>query len=285
MPLVSMRDLLLDARKGGYAVAAFNMENMEMAQVIVRTAQEMRSPVILQTTPGSVKYAGLGMMSAMAAVEAEKADIPVVLHLDHGDSYDLCLAAMKAKYTSIMIDGSKLPYEENIALTARVVREAKKYGIDVEGELGTVGGKEDAHTVKKGEEIYTDPKQAEEFWKKTGVRSLAVAIGTAHGFYKGVPKLDFGRLEKIVSLVNVPIVLHGASGVPDEQVRRAVELGVCKVNFATELRAALTAGVREALRDESIYDPKKFMAKGAERVAEVVRHKITVCGCGGKALS
>lgn len=282
MPLVSMRDLLLDAKKGGYAVAAFNVENMEMVKVIIGTAQEMRSPVILQTTPGSVKYAGLDTMRAMAAVEAEKFDIPVVLHLDHGDSFELCQNAMRAKYTSVMIDGSKLPYEENIALTASVVAQAKKFGIDVEGELGTVGGKEDTHTVKAGEEIYTDPQQAVDFWEKTGVRSLAVAVGTAHGFYKGEPKLDFERLGKIVSMVGVPIVLHGASGVPDAQVRRAVEIGVCKVNFATELRAAMTNGVRDVLKDESVYDPKKYMRKGMERVAEVVRHKIELCGCGGK---
>lgn len=283
MPLVSMRDVLPKAKRDGYAVTAFNIENMEMAQTVVRTAAELRSPVIVQTTPGTVKYAGLGMLRAMVAEEAGQADVPVVLHLDHGNSFELCADAIRAGYTSVMIDGSKLPYEENAALTARVVKMAADAGVDVEGELGTVGGKEDAHEVKSGAEIYTDPRQAAEFRERTGVRSLAVAIGTSHGFYKGVPKLDFGRLREIAGLVGVPIVLHGASGVPDEQVRRAVELGVCKVNFATELRAALTSGVREALRDESVYDPKAFLRKGSERVAEVVRHKIAVCGCGGKA--
>ncbi|MGX8700747.1 class II fructose-bisphosphate aldolase [Caproiciproducens sp.] len=283
MPLVTTRELLLDARRGGYAVAAFNIENMEMVQTVIRTADEMRSPVIIQTTPGTVNYAGFNMLRAMVAVEAAKTDMPVAVHLDHGDSYERCAAAMDSGYTSVMIDGSKLPYEENIAVTKAVVDLAAKKNIDVEGELGRVGGKEDTHEVKAGEDIYTDPQQAKDFAERTGVRSLAVAVGTAHGFYRGEPKLDFGRLEKIVGLVNIPIVLHGASGVPDEAVRRAVGLGVCKVNFATELRAALTKGVREALGDEAVYDPKVFMKLGKKQVGEVVRHKIQVCGCDNRA--
>lgn len=283
MSLVSMRDVLLNAKKGGYAVTAFNIENMEMAQTVIRTAAELHSPVIIQTTPGTANYAGLDMLHAMVALEAEKVDIPVVLHLDHGDSYDRCIDAMKVKYTSIMIDGSKLPFEENVALTSSVVKEASKRGIDVEGELGTVGGKEDKHAVSSKEEIYTDPQQAKEFWQRTGVRSLAVAIGTAHGFYKGEPRLDFDRLDKIVKLIEVPIVIHGASGLSDDAVRRCVKLGACKVNFATELRAAMTKGVREALKDASIYDPKAFMKEGKKCVAEIVKHKILVCGCGDKA--
>lgn len=283
MALVTTREMLLNAKRGGYAVTAFNIENMEMAQTVIQTAAEMRSPVMIQTTPGTIKYAGLDMLHAMVAVEAEKVDIPVALHLDHGDSYDLCMGALKAKYTSIMIDGSKLPFEENVALTKSVVEQAKQLGIDVEGELGTVSGKEDSHVVKSSEQIYTDPGQAKEFAERTGVNSLAVAIGTAHGFYKGVPKLDYDRLKKIIELVSVPIVLHGASGVPDEAVQRCIELGVCKVNFATELRAALTKGVREALLDEKVYDPKVFMKQGKKCVAETVKHKILVCGCNGKA--
>lgn len=283
MPLVSTRDLLLDAKRGGYAVAAFNIENMEMAQAVIRTADEMRSPVIIQTTPGTVNYAGFDMLRAMVAVEAAKTDMPVAVHLDHGDSYERCVAAIDSGYTSVMIDGSKLPYEENIAVTKAVVDLATKKNIDVEGELGRVGGKEDTHEVKAGEDIYTDPQQAKDFAERTGVRSLAVAVGTAHGFYKGEPKLDFGRLEKIIGLVNIPIVLHGASGVPDEAVRRVVGLGICKVNFATELRAALTKGVREALRDEAVYDPKVFMKQGKKQVAEIVKHKILVCGCDNRA--
>lgn len=283
MPLVTTREILLNARRGGYAVTAFNIENMEMAQIVIRTAAEMKSPVIIQTTPGTVKYAGMDMLRAMVAVEAAKVDIPVALHLDHGDSYDRCMEALREKYTSVMIDGSKLPYEENVALTKSVVEEAAKLGIDVEGELGTVSGKEDTHEVKSDEEIYTDPDQAKDFAERTGVHSLAVAIGTAHGFYKGEPKLDYDRLKKIIGLVSVPVVLHGASGVPDEAVRRTIELGICKVNFATELRAALTKGAREALKDEAVYDPKVFMNAGKKCVAETVRHKIEVCGCGNKA--
>lgn len=283
MALATTKEILWNAKRGGYAVAAFNIENMEMAQAVIGTAAEMKSPVIIQTTPGTVRYAGLRMLHAMVAAEAEKVNIPVALHLDHGDSYDLCVAALEAGYTSIMIDGSKLPFEENAAVTRSVVDLAEKLGIDVEGELGTVGGKEDSHVVNAGEKIYTDPDQAKEFAERTGVHSLAVAIGTAHGFYQGVPKLDFDRLKKISGLVSVPVVLHGASGVPDEAVRRSIELGICKVNFATELRAALTRGVREALTDEKVYDPKVFMKQGKKYVEETVRHKISVCGCGGKA--
>lgn len=282
MSLVSMRNVLLNAKKSRYAVTAFNIENMEMAQTVIQTAAELRSPVIIQTTPGTIKYAGLSMLHAMVAEEAEKVDIPVVLHLDHGNSFELCCDAIREKYTSVMIDGSKLPFEENVELTSKVVRKAAQYGIDVEGELGLVGGKEDSHQVKSDAKIYTDPQQAYKFWKLTGVHSLAIAIGTSHGFYKGKPKLDFERLKEISKLVDIPIVLHGASGLPDEQIQKAVSLGICKVNFATELRAAFTSGVRKALFNQSVYDPKVFLHKGSESVAEIVRHKIAICGCERK---
>ncbi len=282
MALVSTGRMLLDAQEGHYAVPAFNFENMEMLQAVLCAAAAMKSPVILQTTPGTVRYAGLAMLRAMAAAESQKYDIPVALHLDHGNSLQICREALEQKYTSVMIDGSKLDFEHNVGLTRSVTEAASPFQIAVEGELGTVGGKEDDLAVGPGEARYTSPGQAEEFVRRTGVSSLAVAIGTAHGFYKGEPHLNFDRLREIRQKVSVPIVLHGASGLPDESVRRCVELGCCKVNFATELRAAFTEGVREALKDETIYDPKAFMKPGRKDVEDLVKHKIRVCGSAGR---
>lgn len=283
MPLVTSKRMLEDAQKGNYAVTAFNIENMEMVQAVLETATELRAPVMIQTTPGTVKYAGVKMLAAMVHAAAMSCPVPVALHLDHGESFDLAVQALHAGYTSIMIDGSKLPFEENIAISKRVVEMSHAVGIPVEAELGKVGGKEDGLEVSEKSAIYTDPAEAKEFVKQTGIDSLAVAIGTAHGFYKGEPKLDFERLGKIRKVVEVLLVLHGASGVPDDMVRKAVSLGISKVNFATELRAALTRGVRDALVDQSIIDPKKFMAGGKKAVQEIVKQKINLCGSAGKA--
>ncbi len=283
MPLVTSKRMLEDAQKGNYAVAAFNIENMEMVQAVLETATELRAPVMIQTTPGTVKYAGVKMLAAMVHAAAESCPVPVALHLDHGESFDLTVQALHAGYTSIMIDGSKLPFEENIAISKRVVEMSHAVGIPVEAELGKVGGKEDGLEVSDKSATYTDPAEAKEFVKRTGIDSLAVAIGTAHGFYKGEPKLDFERLGEIRKVVEVLLVLHGASGVPDDMVRKAVSLGISKVNFATELRAALTRGVRAALVDQSIIDPKKFMAGGKKAVQEIVKQKINLCGSAGKA--
>ncbi len=283
MPLVTSKRMLEDAQKGNYAVAAFNIENMEMVQAVLETATELRAPVMIQTTPGTVKYAGVKMLAAMVHAAAESCPVPVALHLDHGESFDLAVQALHAGYTSIMIDGSKLPFEENIAISKRVVEMSRAVGIPVEAELGKVGGKEDGLEVSDKSATYTDPAEAKEFVKQTGIDSLAVAIGTAHGFYKGEPKLDFERLGEIRKVVEVLLVLHGASGVPDDMVRKAIALGISKVNFATELRAALTRGVRAALVDQSIIDPKKFMAGGKKAVQEIVKQKINLCGSAGKA--
>ncbi len=283
MPLVTSKRMLEDAQKGNYAVAAFNIENMEMVQAVLETATELQAPVMIQTTPGTVKYAGVKMLAAMVHAAAKSCPVPVALHLDHGESFDLAVQALHSGYTSIMIDGSKLPFEENIAISKRVVEMSHAVGIPVEAELGKVGGKEDGLVVSDKSATYTDPAEAKEFVKQTGLDSLAVAIGTAHGFYKGEPKLDFERLGEIRKFVEVLLVLHGASGVPDDMVRKAIALGISKVNFATELRAALTRGVREALVDQSIIDPKKFMAGGKKAVQEIVKQKINLCGSAGKA--
>ena len=277
---VTSKEMIYAARKGGYAVPAFNAENLEMVQAIVAAAEKMKSPVMIQTTPSTVKYLTLRQAVAMVKAEAEAASVPVALHLDHCESYEDVMAAVEAGYTSVMIDGSKLPYEENIAVTKKVVEDAHKAGVTVEAELGTVGGKEDGHSA---EIAYTDPAEALDFFSKTGVDIFAVAIGTAHGFYKGEPKLNFELLEKLAEKIEAPLVLHGGSGVPDEMIKRTISLGINKVNYATELRAAMTKAVREALTDEGIIDPKKFMGKGRQAVIDLCCQKIMVCGSEGKA--
>ena len=276
---VTSKEMIYAARKGGYAVPAFNAENLEMVQAIVAAAEKMKSPVMIQTTPSTVKYLTLRQAVAMVKAEGEAASVPVALHLDHCESYEDVMAAVDAGYTSVMIDASKLPFEENIAVTKKVVEDAHAKGVTVEAELGTVGGKEDGHSA---EIAYTDPAEALDFFSRTGVDIFAVAIGTAHGFYKGEPKLNFELLEKLADTIEAPLVLHGGSGVPDEMIRRTIELGINKVNYATELRAAATKAVREALVDQSIIDPKKYMGKARDAVRELCLHKIDVCGSRNK---
>ncbi len=274
------KEMILAAQRGGYAVPAFNFENMEMVQAILAAAEETGSPVLLQTTPSTIKYMTLRQAYAMVKAEADAVRVPVSLHLDHCESYEGVCAALEAGYSSVMIDASKLDYEENIALTQKTVQAARERGVPVEAELGTVGGKEDGHSAAIA---YTDPAQAVDFFQRTGVDLFAVAIGTAHGFYKGEPKLDFELLQTIAGLISAPLVLHGGSGIPDEMIRKTIDLGICKVNFATELRAAMTAAVRQALEDEGIIDPKKFMGPGREAVRQLCIHKIKLCGSDGKA--
>lgn len=284
MSMVTTKEMLLKAQREGYAVGAFNAENMEMVQAIIEAAEELKAPVIIQTTPGTLNYASPELFSAMAAAEAAKATVPVALHLDHGNSFELAARAMKAGYTSIMIDGSKEKFEDNVKISSEVVKMAHAMGIPVEGELGTVGGKEDNHSVSDSEKTYTDPAEAEEFAKLTQVDSLAVGIGNAHGFYKGVPELKFDILEETKKRVSIPIVLHGASGIPDEDVKKATGLGICKVNFATELRDAYSKGVKEYLAaNPDTFDPKKYGAAGKASVKKLVMHKIEVCNCAGRA--
>lgn len=283
MPLVTTKEMLLRAQAGHYAVGAFNVENMEMVMAVVQAAEESRAPVIMQTTPSTVKYAGLDYYLAMAKAAAERATVPVAMHLDHGDSFELAMQALRTGYTSIMIDGSHDSFEDNIALTRRVTDACAPSGVPVEAELGKVGGKEDDLEGGDGNP-FTDPQQAKEFVERAGVDSLAVAIGTAHGLYKGVPKLDFDRLSAIRELVSIPLVLHGASGVPDEAVRESIRRGICKVNFATELRIAFSDGVKKYLaEDPDAFDPKKYCKVGRAGVVALVKEKIALCGSNGQA--
>ena len=282
MPLVTSEKMLLDAQKGGYAVGAFNVENMEMVKAVLAAAEELKAPVMLQTTPGTIKYGTVETYAAIVKAEAEKVSVPVCLHLDHGNSFELAVQAMKAGYTSVMIDGSHEDFENNIAFTKKVVDVAKAIGIPVEAELGKVGGKED--DLEADADTNTDPMEAKEFAERTGISSLAVAIGTAHGFYAGTPVLDKPRVSAIKEVVSVPLVLHGASGLSEEDVRECVERGMCKVNFATELRAAYTAAVKKLLEEKpETYDPKKLGNVGMAAVKEQVKIRMKMCGCDGKA--
>ena len=282
MPLVTSKKMLDDAQKGGYAVGAFNAENMEMVKAIIAAAEELQAPVMIQTTPSTVKYASLQMFVAMVTAEASKASVPVCLHLDHGNSFELAVQAMKAGYTSVMIDGSAKDFEGNIDISKQVADVANALSVPVEAELGKVGGKED--DLDGGAGGYTDPAEAAEFVEKTGVDFLAVAIGTAHGVYKGIPKLDLDRLSEIRKVVSIPLVLHGTSGVPDETVKECIKRGICKVNYATDLRIAFTEGVKSVLAEKpDTIDPKKYNAAGREKVKEYVMSKMLVCGSNGRA--
>ena len=279
MSFVTSEKMLLDAQKGGYAVGAFNVENMEMVMAVIAAAEELRAPLMLQTTPSTIKYAGLDMYLANVKAAAERASVPVCLHLDHGDSFDLAMRALRTGYTSIMIDGSHNVFEENIAVTKAVADACRPSGIPVEAELGKVGGKEDDLDGGEGNG-YTDPLEAKEFVERTGVTSLAVAIGTAHGVYKGVPKLDLDRLAEIRKVVDIPLVLHGASGLSEEAVVESIKRGICKVNFAKELRIAYTDGVKEFLAaNPDAFDPKKYGKVAMEHVKAIVETRMKMCGC------
>ena len=283
MSLVTTKELLLDAQKNGYAVGAFNVENMEMVQAVVAAAEELKSPVIMQTTPSTIKYASPEMFYANVAAAAKNASVPVVMHLDHGSSFELAVHAFRAGYTSIMIDGSHSVFEENIAITKSVVDVCHAGNVPVEAELGKVGGKEDDLDGGNGGG-YTVPSEAVEFVEKTGIDSLAVAIGTAHGVYKGTPKLDVERLSEIREVVSIPLVLHGTSGVPDEAVKECIRRGICKVNYATDLRIAFSNGVKEYLTaNPDAFYPKKYNSVGREKVKEYVMSKMLVCGSNGRA--
>ena len=282
MPLVTSEKMLLDAKKDGYAVGAFNVENMEMVKAVIAAAEELNAPVMLQTTPSTVKYGTLETFAGIVKAEAAKTKIPVCLHLDHGNSFELAVQAMKAGYTSVMIDGSHEDFENNIAVTKKVVDVANAFGIPVEAELGKVGGKED--DLEADADTNTDPQEAKEFVERTGVTSLAVAIGTAHGFYVGTPVLDKERLSEIREVVDIPLVLHGASGLSDEDVMDCVKRGICKVNFATELRAAYSKAVKELLTEKpDTIDPKAYGKTAIAAVKELVMARMKVCGCDGKA--
>lgn len=281
MPLTTTVSMLRKAQEQGFAVGAFNVENMEMAQAIISAAEELRAPVILQTTPSTVRYAGTGMYAAMVAALAQEASVPVAMHLDHGDSFALCAQALRSGYTSVMIDGSKLPLEENIALTYKVSEMCAAVGVPVEGEIGRVGGKEDDLESDGG---YTIPEEAVRFEKESGLFSMAVGVGTAHGFYKEKPQLNKELITTLRGVLQAPMVLHGASGLSDEDVKDCIRRGICKVNFATELRAAYTEGVKAVLAENpKTFDPKAYGKEARQRVKALVMERMLVCGCDGKA--
>lgn len=281
MPLTTTVSMLRKAQEQGFAVGAFNVENMEMAQAIISAAEELGAPVILQTTPSTVRYAGTGMYAAMVAALAQEASVPVAMHLDHGDSFALCAQALRSGYTSVMIDGSKLPLEENIALTYKVSEMCSAVDVPVEGEIGRVGGKEDDLESDGG---YTIPEEAVRFEKESGLFSMAVGVGTAHGFYKEKPQLNKELITTLRGMLQAPMVLHGASGLSDEDVKDCIRRGICKVNFATELRAAYTEGVKAVLAENpKTFDPKAYGKEARQRVKALVMERMLVCGCDGKA--
>ncbi len=310
--LSTLKSVLAKADKGGYAVGAFNVNNLEIVQAVIETAIELKSPVILQTSEGAIEYAGMDYLLAMMRVAA-KSPVPVVIHVDHGKNLKTIKKAIDAGYTSVMYDGSSLPYKENVKNTKQVVAWAKKKGVSVEAEIGAIKGVEDLVSVSEKEAFFTDPDEALRFVKATKCDALAVSIGTAHGAYKSKtePVLDVARLKKIKALTKMPIVLHGASGIspelvertknmcttledchrldgavgiPDQQITLAIKGGVRKINIDSDLRIAFTAGMRETvIKDHKDIDPRKLMALSKKLMKEVVAHKMELFGSKGKA--
>jgi len=284
LALVTVAELARAAAEGGYAVGAFNLNNMEILQAVIAAAEEERSPVILQASQGGLKYAGIDYIVAMARVAAESASVPVALNLDHGTSFAQAMQCIRQGFSAVMVDGSKLPFEENIALVKRVADVAHAVGVSVEAELGKIGGTEDDIIVAEREATMTDPQEAAEFVKRAQPDLLAVAIGTAHGVYRGEPRLDFERLTSIKNKVDIPLVLHGASGVPDEAIRKACQIGISKINIDTELWVAFSGAVRKTLKDNpGEIDPRKIIGPAREAMQQVVREKMRLFGCSGKA--
>ncbi len=309
MALVTTKEMFKKSIEEKFAIGAFNINNMEFVQAIMDAAAEENSPVILQTSSSALKYARIPYLKKMIEAGLEEHDIPVALHLDHGPDFDTCKMCIDNGYTSVMIDGSKYDFEENVALTKQVVNYAHEHGVVVEAELGKLAGVEDDVNVAENDAMYTNPEQALEFVEKTGCDSLAIAIGTSHGAYKfkGEAKLRFDILEKVKSLMpNVPIVLHGAStvipeyvdmcnkyggnmpgakGVPDEMLHEASMRGVSKINVDTDLRLAMTAGIRKTfIENPEVFDPRKYLGLGRDYIKDTVKHKINdVFGSNGKA--
>ena len=306
--LATLTSVLQKADKRGYAVGAFNINNLETLQAIMEAAEAERSPVILSTSEGAIDYAGMEELASLAHIAARKTKLPVVFHLDHGKNYDLVVEAIKSGwYTSVMYDGSSLPFKENIRRTKKIVEMAHKRKISVEAELGSIAGIEDFISVEERDAHLTDPKQAVQFIEETGCDALAIAVGTKHGAYKfkGESRLDYTRLKQIAEMVDVPLVLHGASGIPanikrictqygcdisdakgvsDASIKKAVTLGVRKVNVDTDLRLAFDAGIRKFLKERpEVIDPREILKPAKELMTKVVRHKMKMLGSSGKA--
>ena len=308
MPLVTTKEMFEKAYKGGYAIGAFNVNNMEIIQGIIEAAKIEQAPLILQVSAGARKYASHIYLMKLVEAAVEDSGLPICLHLDHGEDFEICKACVDGGFTSVMIDGSKHSFEENIELTKRVVDYAHNKGVVVEAELGKLAGVEDAVKVAAADATYTDPDQAVEFVERTGVDSLAIAIGTSHGAYKfkGKPELDFARLEKISNLLpNFPLVLHGAStvipsfveecnkyggqldgaqGVPEDMLLKAGTFGVCKINIDTDLRLAMTASVRKHLAEHpGDFDPRQYLKPARQAIQDMVAHKIrNVLNCSNR---
>ncbi|MBU7319779.1 class II fructose-1,6-bisphosphate aldolase [Paenibacillus oleatilyticus] len=284
MPLVSSTSLLEAARAGGYGIGAFNVHTLEMLQAVVDAAEETGSPLILQSTVGTVKHLGPDYIAAAATVAANRSRVPIALHLDHCTDFATIVQCIRAGYTSVMIDASMLPFEENVRLTKQVVEVARAAGVNVEAELGKVGGVEDDIVVAEHEALMADPQECAEFVERTGVHTLAPAIGTAHGIYKGEPKIDFDRIRRIAEIVSVPLVLHGGSGIPEEQVKRCVSLGMAKMNIATEIRIVFSDAIKAVFADNpQENDPRKYMIPAKKAVKEAAIEKMRMVGCIGKA--
>ena len=277
--ILSTREMLLKAQREVYAVPAFNIHNLETVQVVVETANDMSSPVILAGTPSTIKYAGADYLISLGETASRKYKVPISIHLDHFESIDEIKKYIDFGFKSVMIDASHLKFEENIEKVKNVVEYAHRYDVTVEAELGQLRGIEDDKVVNEKDAVYTNPQSAKEFVERTNIDSLAIAIGTAHGLYKGEPKLDFNRLIKIKKLVSIPLVLHGASDVPNELVKKAIQLGICKVNIATDLKIPFANAVKKFFKEnENENDPRKYMKPGKDAMKEVVKNKIKICG-------
>ena len=311
MPLVTTTKMFKDAYEGGYAVGAFNVNNMEIIQGIVAAGKKLNAPLILQVSKGARAYANHLYLVKLVEAAVEESGLPIALHLDHGPDFETCKACIDGGFTSVMIDGSSLPYEENVALTKKVVDYAHAHGVVVEGELGQLAGVENEVNVNAEDASYTNPDQVEDFVKRTGVDSLAIAIGTSHGAYKfkpgQKPQLRFDILEEVSKrLPGFPIVLHGASsvipefveeinkyggsmpdaiGIPEDMLRQAATMAVCKINIDSDLRLAMTAAIRKHFVEHpSDFDPRQYLKPAREAIEGMVEHKInTVLGCAGKA--
>ncbi|MFL0248825.1 tagatose bisphosphate family class II aldolase [Clostridium neuense] len=283
--LVTTKGLLVKAQKEHYAVPAFNIHNLETFRVVVETAAELNSPVIIAGTPGTIDYSGEDYLIAIAKSAAAKhSNIPIAMHLDHFENVERLKHCIDVGFTSAMIDASRMSFEDNIKVTREVVEYAHLNGTVVEAELGMLGGREENVVVDDKAAVYTNPDAAKEFVDKTGIDSLAVAIGTAHGLYKGEPKLDFDRLKEIREKVSVPLVLHGASDVPEDLVKLAIKFGICKVNIATDLKIPFSNAVKEYFKENpDANDPRHYMTPGKEAMKEIVIKKIKMCGSEGKA--
>ncbi|EJW18961.1 class II fructose-1,6-bisphosphate aldolase [Paenibacillus alvei] len=284
MPLVSMNEFLPKAKEKKFAVGQFNINNLEFTQAITEAAMEENAPIIFGVSEGALRYMGMEYTVAMAEAAAKKSGLPIALHLDHGSTFEVAMACIRAGFSSVMFDGSHHAYEDNIRLTKEVVKAAHAMGVSVEGELGTIGGVEDDLHVDEDAAQLANPEEAIRFYEETGVDALAIAVGTAHGMYKGEPKLHYDIIEAVASKIPVPVVLHGGSGVPDESIRKAIAAGAGKINVNTENQVACTAAIREALaKDANVIDPRKYLTPARNAMVEVVRNKIRLFGSNNQA--